>query len=195
MVDAPDELMVLGALWTAPDLPAVPEKDRGSNVLFLLGCYLGPPEKAEAVLKPLRTCKPVIADLTTRKTWLNVQKFFDEDYPSGRRYYWKSTLIKELTEPVIESLVRHAATRPSLLTSIDIWPMGGAFARVDPAETAFGSRDVRFTINYESNWGSAGALAVQDLPEFRRSCRGKGENGAGQLRGQLRKTAGGKGKI
>lgn len=155
MADAPDDLMALGALWTAPDLPAVPDKDRGSNVLFLLGCYLGPPETAEAVLKPLRTCKPVIADLTSRKTWLDVQKFFDEDYPSGRRYYWKSTLIKELTEPVIESLVRHAATRPSLLTSIDIWPMGGAFARVDPAETAFGSRDVRFTLNYESNWENA----------------------------------------
>jgi FAD/FMN-containing dehydrogenase len=152
MAEAPDELMVLGALWTAPDLPAVPAKHRGSHVLFLLGCYLGPPEKAEAVLKPLRTCRPAVADLTSRKTWLEVQKFFDEDYPNGRRYYWKSTLIRELTEPVIEALIRHGASRPSLLTSIDIWPMGGAFARIGPAETAFGSRDVTFTINYESNW-------------------------------------------
>lgn len=155
MVTAPDELMVLSALWTAPELPAVPEAMRGSHALFVLGCYLGSPEKAEEVLEPLRTCKPVIADLTSRKSWRDVQKFFDEDYPSGRRYYWKSTLIKELSGPVIESLVGHAASRPSLLTSIDIWPMGGAFGRVGADETAFGNRDVTFTINYESNWERA----------------------------------------
>jgi FAD/FMN-containing dehydrogenase len=155
MSKAPDELMVLAALWTAPNLPAVPEHQRGNHALFLLGCYLGSPEKGEALLKPLRTCRPAIADLTSRKTWLDVQRFFDEDYPSGRRYYWKSTLIKGLTDQVIASLVRHAAARPSLLTSIDIWPMGGAFSRIDPAETAFGSRDVAFTINYEANWDRA----------------------------------------
>jgi FAD/FMN-containing dehydrogenase len=155
MAEAPDELMVLGVLWTAPDLPAVPAKHRGSSVLFLVGCYLGPPEKAETLLEPLRSCKPAIADLTSRKTWVDVQKFFDEEYPAGRRYYWKSTLIKDLTDSVIESVVRHGASRPSLLTSIDIWPMGGAFAGVAPAETAFGSRDVKFTINYESNWENA----------------------------------------
>lgn len=155
MAEAPDELMVLGALWTAPDIPEIPPQHRGTHVLFLLGCYIGPPEEAEAVLKPLRTCCPVIADLTSRKSWVDVQKFFDEDYPDGRRYYWKSTLIRELTDPVIETLVMQAAARPSLLTSIDIWPMGGAFGRVDPAATAFGSRDIGFTINYESNWDDA----------------------------------------
>jgi FAD/FMN-containing dehydrogenase len=155
MAEAPDELMVLAALWTAPDLPAVPARQRGSHVLFLLGCYLGSPEKGEALLRPLRTCRPAVADLTSRKTWLAVQKFFDEDYPSGRRYYWKSTLIQGLTDQIIDSLVQHAAARPSLLTSIDIWPMGGAFARIAPAATAFGSRDVAFTINYESNWDHA----------------------------------------
>jgi FAD/FMN-containing dehydrogenase len=155
MAEAPGELMVLGALWTAPDLPAVPAQERGSHVLFLLGCYLGSPEKGEAVLKPLRTCRPAIADLTSRRTWVDVQRFFDEDYPAGRRYYWKSTLVRELTDSVIEAVVGHAASRPSLLSSIDIWPMGGAFSRVGPTETAFGSRDVAFTVNYESNWDSA----------------------------------------
>jgi hypothetical protein len=155
MAEAPDELMVLGALWTAPDVPDIAPQHRGAPVLFLLGCYIGPPEEAEAVLKPLRTCRPTIADLTARKSWVDVQKFFDEDYPVGRRYYWKSTLIKGLTDPVIEAIVRQTASRPSLLTSIDIWPMGGAFGRVDPAATAFGSRDIAFTINYESNWDDA----------------------------------------
>jgi FAD/FMN-containing dehydrogenase len=33
--------------------------------------------------------------------------------------------------------------------------MGGAFGRIDPATTAFGTRDVAFTVNYESNWDDA----------------------------------------
>ncbi|MEJ2696297.1 MAG: FAD-binding oxidoreductase [Candidatus Sulfobium sp.] len=155
MAEAPDELMVLAALWTAPDLPDIPPQHRGSHVLFVLGCYIGPPGDAEAFVKPLRTCRPTVADLSSRKSWVEVQKFFDEDYPPGRRYYWKSTLIKGLTDPVIEAVVRQTASRPSMLTSIDIWPMGGAFGRVDPAATAFGSRDVAFTVNYESNWDDA----------------------------------------
>jgi hypothetical protein len=152
MAEAPDELMVLGAFWTAPDDPAIPEKNRGDHVLFLVCCYLGSPEEAEKVLKPLRECQPTVADMTSVQRWIDVQKFFDEEYPDGRRYYWKSTFANELTNEIIERLTAHTTTRPSLLTSIDLWYMGGAFGRVGAEDTAFGSRDVLFTINFESNW-------------------------------------------
>jgi len=152
MTDAPDELMVLGAFWTAPDVTGIAVQERGSNVLFMMACYLGPPEDAEKVINPLRTCQPTVGDLTSIKPWTEVQKFFDEDYPDGRRYYWKSTFANELTDPVIDALMRHARTRPSMLTSIDLWYMGGAYGRVGAEETAFGNREAKFTINYESNW-------------------------------------------
>jgi hypothetical protein len=61
-------------------------------------------------------------------------------------------MVNDLSDSVIDSLVEHAKSRPSLLTSIDLWPMGGAFGRVGAGETAFGSREAKFTINYESNW-------------------------------------------
>ncbi len=152
MPNAPDELMVLGAFWTAPDDPSIPKKARGDHALFMLACYLGPPEDAEKVLKPLRTCQPTVADLTSIQRWVDVQKLFDEDYPDGRRYYWKSTFANELSDAIIDALVEHTKKRPSMLTSIDLWYMGGAFGRVGADETAFGSRDAQFTINYESNW-------------------------------------------
>lgn len=152
MADATDDLMVLGAFWTVPDLPEIPAGKHGDHALFLLVCYAGPPEEAEAVIKPLRTSHATIADLTGRKRWIDVQKFFDEDYPDGRRYYWKSTFADELTDSMIDALGEHTITRPSLLTSIDLWFMGGAFGNVGDGETAFGSRDAKFTINFEANW-------------------------------------------
>lgn len=156
MSEAPEELVTIGVLWTVPMEPSIPAKFHGSPALFLLACYIGPPEEGEAVLKPLRTCEPTLADLTSRKRWVDAQKFLDADYPNGRRYYWKSTMVKELTDAIIDSLVEHTETRPSKLTSVDVWYMGGAFGRVGAEETAFGGRNAQYTVNYESNWDDPG---------------------------------------
>jgi FAD/FMN-containing dehydrogenase len=152
MPQAPDELMVLAALWTAPEDSRMPKKYRGDPVLIVMACYLGDPAEAAEVVDPLRSFGP-IADLTERMSWLKVQQFFDEDYPNGLRYYWKSTMARELTDPLIEALVEQTQHRPSLLTSIDIWALGGAYARADAGAIAFGGdRRAPFMVNYESNW-------------------------------------------
>ncbi|HBA85416.1 MAG TPA: FAD-linked oxidase [Verrucomicrobia bacterium] len=152
MAHAPDKLMVLGALWTVPDKPEIPSQHIGEHALFLLACYLGDPEEGERVVAPLRHCEPTIADLTSRMNWLGIQQFFDDDYPNGRRYYWKSTIVNELTDAMIDALIEHTLARPSLLTSIDIWKLGGAYGRVDASATAFGDRSAGFVVNYEANW-------------------------------------------
>jgi FAD/FMN-containing dehydrogenase len=152
IAQAPDALMVLAAFWTAPEIPEIPAKHRGGHALFVLGCYLGPAQEGESLLAPLRSCRPTIADLTSRMPWVEVQKFFDPDYPNGRRYYWKSTFVHELTDPIIGALASHAAARPSMLSSLDLWCLGGTFGRIGPSETAFGARDAGFLVTYEANW-------------------------------------------
>jgi FAD/FMN-containing dehydrogenase len=152
MPQAPEELMVIGALWTAPEEPRVPREHRGEPVLILLACFVGDPSEAGGAIEPLRSFRPTVADLTQRMSWLDVQRFFDADYPDGRRYYWKSTMVGELSDPVIQAMVEQTRRRPSMLTSIDIWALGGAFARVDGEAAAFGDRRAAFMVNYESNW-------------------------------------------
>lgn len=152
MASAPDELMVLPVFWTAPDQPEVPASRRGSHVLFVLACHVGPADKGERIVAPLRDVRPLVADLTARKRWVVAQEFFDEDYPDGRRYYWKSTLVRELTDRLVDAMIEHTMARPSMLTSIDLWCLGGAFGRVGAGETAFGDRGVAFMVNYEANW-------------------------------------------
>jgi hypothetical protein len=39
------------------------------------------------VLEPLRTAGAPLFELTRRRPFLDVQQFFDADYPRGRCYY------------------------------------------------------------------------------------------------------------
>ena len=53
---------------------------------------------------------------------------------------------------MIHALAEHAATRPSPLTSLDIWVLGGAIRRVGATDTAFARREAPFLLGIESNW-------------------------------------------
>ena len=68
------------------------------------------------------------------------------------RYYWKSSFADELTDGRIDALVDAFARRPSHHSTIDIWPLGGAIARVSAEDSAYGARDAAWLISPESNW-------------------------------------------
>ena len=153
---APDELSALAVLWNAPDETSFPEQARGAPVLILAACYSGPVEEGERVTRRLREIGTPVADLSGPMRFLDVQRFFDADYPEGRFYYWKSQYVPEMDDDVIRLAVRQGAERPSPITSIDIWPLGGAAGRIDPGATAFSSRKAAFLYNIESNWDDPG---------------------------------------
>jgi len=121
-------------------------------VIIIAACYCGDFSKGERAIRPIREIGDPIADLSGSIPYLSAQQIFDPDYPDGRRYYWKSVYLNHLHDDVISALIEHAAHRPSPITSLDIWGLGGAFARVKPEETAFVKRDSPFMIGIESNW-------------------------------------------
>jgi hypothetical protein len=109
------------------------------------------------VLQPLRDFGTPIADLSGPMPYLEVQQFFDADYPAHEmRYYWKSCYLDELTEQSIDTLVRLNEATPSHHSTIDVWQLGGAMNRVPAADTAFGDRSAAYLIGIESNWESPG---------------------------------------
>jgi FAD/FMN-containing dehydrogenase len=152
MAEAPEELGVLATLWSAPDEAFVPQEYRGAPVVMVLGCYSGPVERGEAVIRPLREIARPIADRSGPRTFLDVQSFFDADYPNGMFYYWKSVYLEDLNDGVIEITVDRAATRPSPLSSLDLWFLEGAMNRVPADQTAYARRDVKYGLAFESNW-------------------------------------------
>jgi hypothetical protein len=152
MEEAPDELMTLASLWTAPDVGEVPPRHRGAPALFVLSCFTGPADEAAAAIDPIRTCAPALVDYTEVHPWYTLHRLLDEDYPEGRRYYWKSAFVRQLPDRLIDVLVGQTIERPSLSTSIDLWFLGGAFGRFAASDAAFGARDAAALINYAASW-------------------------------------------
>jgi FAD/FMN-containing dehydrogenase len=156
MPTACEELGTLAVLWTAPEEEFIPVEAQGKPAIVFLACYSGPFEKGEAAIRPFRELGRPLADLSGTMPFQEVQQFLDADYPDGRNYYWKSSYVEELSDATIARLIEHTKTRPSPLTSIDVWFLGGALQRVPAGATAFGQRQAPFLIGVESNWDEAG---------------------------------------
>jgi FAD/FMN-containing dehydrogenase len=154
MSNAPDEIMGIAIFWSNPDEHFIPEEYKRKPNLVLVACYSGPVEKGEEALMPLRTLDQPVADLSGPMPFTSAQQLFDPEYPNGRRYYWKSTYLKGLEDEAIQLLIDYALQRPSAITSLDIWALGGAMSRVKPDDTAFAQRETPFLLGIESNWNN-----------------------------------------
>ncbi len=149
---APREFGSIGVCWTFPEAEVFPEDLWGEQFVGIAGPYIGDPAEGERVCAQLRDLGTVLTDLSGVVPWLEAQQFFDEDYPRGRRYYWKSTNVDDLGPEVAVALVDSAARRPSPLTSLDIWVNGGAIADVAATDTPLGNRAAPYLIGIEANW-------------------------------------------
>ncbi len=127
----PDEVSTVGLLLTAPD---------GSPAVAIAACYCGPLDQGEQVLKPLRTFGPPIADLICPRSYVEMQSFFDEPWAPGQLNYWKTSLIRHLSEAAIETLLEQARRKPTPTSVIYFQQLHGAASRIGATETAFPHR-------------------------------------------------------
>lgn len=150
---APDEVSTLMASGIIPPHPEVfPEMIHGRPFVLFGAMYAGPAEEGQRVLQPLRDFGQPLIDFSDIMPYLEAQKVFDEDYPNGMRYYWKSLNLARLDDEVIERLIKHARKQPSVFSTVDLWHVGGAVSRVSPEESAFNGRQADFLLSPEANW-------------------------------------------
>jgi len=149
LTTAPEEFTPFGVFWTIPE--GFPPALVGRPMVAVAGVYAGPVEEGERLIQPLRTLATPLMDMSGPMPFTVVQSAFDSFYPKGLLQYWKSTYFNELSDALIDALCTLAAERPSPLTGMNIWPQGGAVARVGAEETAFGPR-LPFMVSFESNW-------------------------------------------
>ena len=152
IADAPDEIGLLGNLRLAPPLPIIPEDLHGKPIVGLVATYAGPVEEGEAALAPLRELGSPAVNSLGPKPYVAHQKMFDAALPHGRHYYWKSHKLGPLTDEIIDIAIEHASTITSPMSSIPIFGLGGAVARVDEDATAFPYRDASHDINIVASW-------------------------------------------
>ncbi len=153
--EASDEISSFAILWHAPEIDEIPAEHHGAPIVVYLAMYAGDAGEGEAALQSLRDYGSPIADLSAVTPYLEVQRFFDADYPAHEmRYYWKSRYLNELSAEAMDALIRLNEASPSHHSTLDVWQLGGALSRVPPQNTAFGDRSAPYLIGIEANWES-----------------------------------------
>ena len=153
--DAPDEVSSFAILGTFPTTDTYPEEVRNQPYVLLAAMYAGSVEDGKRMLEPLRKFDIPLLDFSAAMPYVQVQSILDEDYPSGiLRYYWKSLYLHDLSDEVIDRLLACAQSRPSVLSTVDIWHMGGAVSRINVNESAFSGRHAPYLLGIEANWES-----------------------------------------
>jgi FAD/FMN-containing dehydrogenase len=147
----PDELMTIVVQRKAPALPVVPPELVGKRVIAVAACYSGPVEEGERVLAPLKGFGRPVLDLCRPKPFLAHQAMFDPSFRRGCWYYVRSCDVAALEDGVIDAVCEHGLRIESPVTSLALWQMGGAVARVDDADSAFHGRNAGFTFNINGN--------------------------------------------
>ena len=145
--EVPDELTTIVTHRRVLPVPTIPEELHGKHVVVVGTCYAGPVEDGETVLQPLREFGSPLLDGCSPMPFTQHQAMLDPSFPHGWWYYIRSCNLAELTDEVIDILVEHGLRIASPVTVFSIFHLGGAVARVDENETAFGGRDAGHTLN------------------------------------------------
>lgn len=145
---APEEMSAWAALLSAPD---------GSPMVAILACYIG--EQGEEVVRPLKEFGPPVMDVIQPMPYVKAQSLIDASFPKGRQNYWKSHLLRELSDSAIDALVEGFAHVASPYSSVLIEQLGGAMSRVGKDETAFSHRDAAYDVVIMPMWTEAAESA------------------------------------
>ncbi len=149
---APDTITPEIALWSIPPLPDVPEELHGAPVVLVAGTFIGPANQAPPVLTPLQNLGTPLADMSATVPYVESQRAVDDLFPDDGRYYWKSHMVDELSDGLIDTLVAADKGRPSPESVIFVRTLGGAIARVDETKTAYPHRSAQFNISIDGSW-------------------------------------------
>ena len=150
---APDEISSFAILWHAPVMDEIPAEHHHAPIAVFVAVHCGDAAQAQEDLTALREFGDPLADLSDTMPYLQAQMFFDADYPAHEmRYYWKSHYLRELSDEAIAALVELNEASPSHHSTLDLWQLGGAFARAGVQDTAFGHRSAPFLLGIEANW-------------------------------------------
>ena len=143
---APDALNGWLAFLTVPPGPPFPEELHLKKMCGIVWCFNGPVEEAESIFEPIRQMKKPALEMLGPMPVPVMQGMFDALYPPGLQWYWKGDYVNELSDEAIELHLKHGEALPSMLSTMHLYPINGAAARVSNEATAWGYRDATWAM-------------------------------------------------
>jgi FAD/FMN-containing dehydrogenase len=139
-------------MMSGAQLPFLPEDQQDKPYIALIAVWPGEESRAEEVLKPLREFGNPVFNFLERHPYTEVQTMFDNIGTGGRRSYWKSGLIDDLTDEAIDVLVEYGAKFSSPLSTNELACLGSGILRNERGATAVGHRSPGFNQLAVSFW-------------------------------------------
>lgn len=137
----PEEVNGWLGLLTIPPAPPFPEDLWGRKACGIVWCYTGPHDRADEVMQPLQTFGDPLLVGIHEMPFTTLQTAFDGLYPPGLQWYWRADFFNEISDDAIAVHREFGASLPTGHSTMHLYPIDGAAARVDPDATAFAYRD------------------------------------------------------
>ncbi|WP_106399805.1 FAD-binding oxidoreductase [Actinocorallia populi] len=137
----PETLSGWFGLAAVAPAPPFPEELWGRKVCMVMWCYTGPHDRADEVLEPVRSYgSPLLTGLHPMPFDV-LQSSFDALLPPGLQWYWKADFFEEISDAAIDVHCRYGELLPTGLSTMHLYPIDGAVARVPSDATPFAYRD------------------------------------------------------
>jgi FAD/FMN-containing dehydrogenase len=135
----PNGLSGFFAFLSVPPGPPFPEELHLRKVCAVVWCQAGEEESPE--LREARSFGKPLLDGVAPMPFPVWNSAFDAVYPPGDQWYWRGEFVREIPDAAIEEHVRFAASMPTWKSTMHLYPIDGAAARIGNDETAWGYRD------------------------------------------------------
>jgi len=144
IVDASDDLNGWFAFLTVPPWPPFPEDLHLKKMCGIVWTCAAPQAEAEVMFKPIRAFKKPALDFVGPLPQPALQTLFDPIYPPGLQWYWRADFVNELSDAAIAQHVRFSQALPSMHSTMHLYPINGAAARIGKEKTAWNYRDANW---------------------------------------------------
>jgi FAD/FMN-containing dehydrogenase len=138
--NAPEELNGFFAFLTVPPAPPFPEELHLQKMCGVVWCWAGAPEEADRALAEARELQPVLDGIQPMPLSV-LNSAFDALYPHGDQWYWRADVVTEIPDEAVAEHVRFGEALPTWKSTMHLYPIDGAAARVGDDETAWTARD------------------------------------------------------
>jgi FAD/FMN-containing dehydrogenase len=142
---APDEMMLVAGLLTAPD-------GSGAKLAGIVVSHCGPLADGERAVKSIKAFGPPIMDHMGPIPYTVQNGLLDGAFPRGALNYWKAQFVTELSDACIATLIESFERAPSPLCQIVVEHFHGAASRVPVDATACALRVTGFNVAIISQW-------------------------------------------